>query len=357
MLKCCEESCCEIFTWQKYRLYLSRLQKENDLKTSCGGIKHPELPPKDSSGSFNLSNLPNMHQSDAASCGFGFSGDKKLLRSIDSKVQEGDLKGIISLPRTEQNKTLTGEASDPSKTRSSQMGFNHSFGSLEQDVKYSAFDSSIPAQFSWSGENVPEAQFQGEDRPSLQSETNFNQLPVPGSQHHVEVEYLPPISPGSSRKERDKANPAKIKLLYASYDSNHVSHVSPSASEINLFSFQSKRQMENTLALEPGSSITVNMRNQSHSQNYVNDLESFQRNLISGSGSALESLEDLQVHWLQGDSNPMNLGLQNIEFSDYHDQKLITEIHPHFYDPLKLDYEYLTDLTEYPIIDQGLYIV
>lgn len=347
---------------QKYRLYLSRLQKEDDLKTSCGGIKHSDLSPKDSSGSFGLSNLTNMHQNDAANSGYGFSGNKKLVQSIDidPKVQEGDLKGIVSLPRTEQKKMLTGEASDPQKARSSQMGFNHSFGSIEQDVNYAAFDSSISAQYSWSGEKVPEAQFQEEHRPSVQLETSFNQLPVPGPQHHIQVDCLqptlPPISPGSSRKERDKASPAKIKPLYASYDSHHVSNVRTAGSEIDLFSVQSNCQMVNPQAFEPISNITLNMRNQGHNQSGVNDLESFQRNLISVSGSALESLEDLQVHWLQGDCNPMNLGQRNIEFSDYHDQKLITEVPFHLYDPLKLDYEYLSDLTEYPIMDQGLFI-
>ena len=319
---------------QKYRLYLSRLQKENDLKISCGGIKHSDLSPKDSSGSYGLSNLTNMQLNDEAS-------DPQKARSSQMGFNN-------SFRSTEQD------------ARSSQMGFNHSFGSTEEDVNYASFDSSIPAQFSWSGEKVPEAQLQGEHTPSLQMETSFNQLLVPGPQRHIQVDCLqptlPPISPGSSRKERDKASPAKIKPLYDSHDGNHASHANPTRSEIDLFSIQSKRQMVNPQALEPISSITMNMRNQGRNQIRANDLESFQRNLISWSGSALESLEDSQVRWLQGDHSPVNLGPQNIEFSDYHDQKLLTEVPFHLYDPFKLDYEYLSDLTEYPIMDQGLFI-
>lgn len=323
------------FLMQKYRLYLSRLQKENNLKTACGGMKHSDLSPKESSGIYDLSNLTNMHQNDDAS-------DPQKARSSQMSFNH-------SLRSTEQDGT------------NSQMGFNHSFGSTEQDVTYAAFNSSIPAQFYWSGEEVPDTELQGEQRPSIQSETSFNQLPLPGPQCHDEVDFLqptlPPISPGSSTKERDKASTAKIKPLYASQDGNHDIRANSTGSEIDLFSIQSKRQMVKPQALEPISSITMNMRNQGHNQSPVNNLESFQRNMISWSGSALESLEDSQVRWLQGDCSPVNFGPQNIEFSDYHDQKLLGEVPFHLYDPFKLDYENLSDLTEYPIMDQGLFIV
>lgn len=294
---------------QKYRLYLSRLQKDNDLRTSFGGVKHSDVSTKDPSGNFGVQNSINMHSNDSANGNYAFTSSNILVQNMDAKFHEGELKGIFSLPMTEPKKARMGDVPEPQKAGNLWMGFE----SLEPNANYAAFDSTTLPQYPWSRE-IQEIPFKPE-----------NKL------HHHFVERLPPAPPidvGPSIAERARAGPVQLKPLYANYRSNSLSKgVAPVRNAID------------PPAFDPISLATFNKRSQGFHQNCMNNLESTQRNLFS-----------------LDDSNSANFGLQNIEYSDFNDPGLIAGVPIQLYDALRFGYDNPCESVEYPIIDQGLFI-
>ncbi|XVF02648.1 hypothetical protein REPUB_Repub04eG0192400 [Reevesia pubescens] len=328
---------------QKYRLYLSRLQKESDIKNSFG-MKHSDPPSKDSTASFGLHNSMNVIQDDVSNGTYSFSVSNSLAPNVDLKGHEGDRKGITSVPVAEP---------DPHKAKSSQISFNHSLGSVDSGVNFASFSSTNPAQYSWS-----EIQFKQECEP-LQLENGFSQLPLPGSQHHIHTEYLQPATsvnsgPPITAKEASSSR-IEVKPLFDDYRSNHVKYLRPTEA-VDLFPVQTKSQMLNNQVFEPISATTSSIKSQDISLNRLTDLEFAQRNLNGGVGVPYASFtEDLQVCWLQGDYYAMSFGLQDFDRTEYNDPALIAEIPFHLYDAPRSDHEHLFDPTEYSAIDQGLF--
>ncbi|XVE74873.1 hypothetical protein DITRI_Ditri12bG0053500 [Diplodiscus trichospermus] len=338
---------------QKYRLYLSRLQKEGDIKNSFIGMKHSDPPSKDSTASFGLHNSVNVIQDDLSNGTYSFSVNNSLAQNVDLKGHEGDRTGITSVPVPEHKGALSIDIPDPHKAKSLQISFDHPLGSVDSGVNFASFSSTNPARYSWS--EIPEIQFKQECDP-LQLENGFSQLPLHGSQHHMQTEYIQPapsIRCGPSMTEKEASSSrVEVKPLYDDYRSNHVEHFSP-LEAVDLFPFQSKRQTLNNQVFEPVPATTSSIKSQDISLNSLIDLEFAQRNLNGGFGVPFASLaEDLQVCWLQGDCYAMNLGLQDFACTEYNDPALINEIPFHLYDALRFDHEHLFDPTEYSAIDQ-----
>ncbi|XP_059448378.1 two-component response regulator ARR11 isoform X1 [Corylus avellana] len=335
---------------QKYRLYLSRLQKENDLKASLGGIKLSDLPSKDPAGSFGLQSSINGNQNDVPNGRYQFSGDNFFAQDVDSKNHEGDLKRVVS----ETKRTLTADLPDPQDMRT-QMSFDHSFGSLDSEVNFAA----IPAPYSWS--KAPENQFKEEHKPLLQLEDGFSQLPPSGIHNHIQIDdplqSASSITSGLSMTGREICGPEKIKPLYPQYSSNHMSILSPKESAFDSFPVQSKSQMVKHQSFEPISTAISSMKPQGFNLSCITDFESCQRNLISATDSTFEPFnEDLTVCWLEGDCHSMNFGLPNVEFTDYIDPGFIAEFPIYLCDTLTSDTECPFDPPEYSIVDQGLFL-
>lgn len=324
---------------------MSRLQKENDLKASFGGIKLSDLSSKDPAGSFGLQSSINGNQNDVPNGRYQFSGDNFFAQDVDTKNHEGDLKRVVS-ESTDTKRTLTADLPDPQETRSPQMSFDHSFASLDSEVNYAA----IPAQYSWS--EAPEMQFKQEHKPLLQLEDGFSQLPPSGLHHHIQIDPLQSassITSGLSVTGRETCGPEKIKPLYAQFNSNHVSLLSPKESAIDSFPVQSKSHMVKHQCFEPISTAISAMK--------PTDFESYQRNLISATDTTFAPFnEDLTVCWLEGDCHSMNFGFPTVEFTDYTDPGFIAEFPIYLCDTLTSDNGCPFDTPEYPIVDQGLFL-
>lgn len=341
---------------QKYRLYLSRLQKEkeNDLKSSFGGMKHSDPSPKDPSGSFGLKPV-TTHQNDVANGSYRYSVSNLLVQNLDpSNNLEGE--SIVSEPTAEPRRASTSHLPDPHRNKNSQMVFNHSFASLESEVNLTAFNSTIPTNYSWS--EVPEMEFKQEHKPLIPLENGFSKLPLHDQPHHSHVDQLQSISSISSKPssvDRGITGTFNIRPQNGEYGSSQVNCVTSTVSTSD--SSQTKTNMENHQALEPIYTGTCSMKTQGFNQTRITDLESTQRNQTLGNGSPFVSFDnELQV-LSQGDCYGMNLGLHNVEFPEYNAPGHIDEVPFHLYDSLRPGYEYLCDTTEYSVIDQGLFIV
>ncbi|XP_068331849.1 two-component response regulator ARR11-like [Pyrus communis] len=352
---------------QKYRLYLSRLQKENELKSSCGGMKHSDYSSKDAQGSFGLQNSISIQQSDVAHGSFKVSGDNLVSQRVGTKSHESDIEGIVSEPMAEPKKGLIGNVPDSQNIRTPQVRPSHSIASVESEVDFTEFESAIPTKYSWN-----EIQLNKKQKPLIQLNSGFNKPPLPGPHSHFQVnkpplpgphshfqvdqvQSIPSISSRPSITEEDVTGPAKSKPSYSECINTQGSHVSPTISATDSFPDQIKSCLVNHQVSEAISTSTANMEYQGFNLNCITDLESAQRNLIVGSASPFASLDDgFQICWYQGDCYGMNLGLQDIEFPEYNDPALVSEVPAHLYDALRFDYP--SEPSEYSVIGQGLFI-
>ncbi|GMJ13256.1 response regulator 11 [Hibiscus trionum] len=307
---------------QKYRLYLSRSQKESDIKNSFIGMKHSDPTSNDSTASFGLHKPMNTMPDDVLNaCTYSFSVHNSLAQSVDLKGQ-GDRNGITSVPMAEPKGALSNDIHDSHKTKSSQMSFDHSLGSADSGVSFASFGSTTPARYSWT--EIPEIQSKKEYE-SVQPENGFNQLPLP--------------EPSMIEKEVNRSR-TEVKPLFDEYRSNLVEHLSP-ANLVDLFQVQSKNQTLKNQVFDPISATKSSTKTKNISQNCLADSEFAQRNLnAAGIGVPLASLsEDLQICWLQGDGYPMNFALQNFDFPEYNDPALIAETPFYLYDAPRFDHE------------------
>ncbi|KAF2286561.1 hypothetical protein GH714_017664 [Hevea brasiliensis] len=337
---------------QKYRLYLSRLQREDTV--SLDGIKHSDSPLRDSAGSFGNQNSINKQQLDVANRSYGFPGNSLLVQNTEPRSHDSERKGIVSKSAAEPKGALSFEVPDSRKPKSSQMEFGHSFISPGSEVNFAEFDSNFPTRFSWC--EVPQTQLKQEPKP-LHLDDGLSQLTLPGKQQRIQADYpqpAPPIISGSSVTERDIGS-VKIKPLNDECR-NNASLASSIGSTIETSHVQTKTHAASHQAFDPISINTSSMKNQTSYSSCISDLESTQKNINWGLSPFATLDDDLQVCWVQGDCYAMNLGLQNIEFPEYCDPGLIADAPTYLYDAVRFDYENLYDPTEYPLIEQGLFI-
>ncbi|XP_010248810.1 PREDICTED: two-component response regulator ORR26-like isoform X2 [Nelumbo nucifera] len=347
---------------QKYRLYLSRLQKQNQPKSSFCGTKQSDFTSKDPTGSFGIQNSIIMRQNSAGNSSFGYCGNKILVQDVGSEIYESDLKGVISfLPVTEPKKALAADASILQKSSNgSGIGPTHSFGSLGPDVKYN-----IQSPNCWNGE-IPVMQFaqpKQEQDPYRVLEDSYAPLPPSGGpRDQIQANGLQPalsINPRTSVTENSKAITTEIEPLCTEYGSNHAGDISRKRQRIDSFSVGGDTDVANARAF--GYMSTSNgsppMKNHSFDQIYINNWDSPQPNIIPEGGSILISPhEDLEIHSLQGYGYTENVGFNNTEFLTFEHPVPITEPSNHLIDGLRFNYDYPCDSMEYPLIDRSLFI-
>ncbi|KAG6759078.1 hypothetical protein POTOM_035545 [Populus tomentosa] len=312
---------------QKYRLYLSRLQKGNDFNNPVGMTKQSDSPLSDSVGSFGSHNSINLQPTDVSNGCYGFSGSSLVLHNVDPRSHDGDRKILVTTPVAEPKRGLTVDAPNPRKPRISQMEFSRPLAPPRSEVNFSTFDSSLPTKYPWCG--IPEIRLKQEHNP-LHFNDGFSHLPMPDQKQLTRADYPQPapaiISP-PSLTERETGCPVKIKPSRNDYGSN-ASHVSSTASAVDPIPLQTKTNSTNHQVSSPSS-----MENQGLNMNCLTDVESSRKNINLGMPPLATLDEGLQVCFVPGDYY-MNLGLQNIEVPEYFDPSPLTDVPIHLNDGL-----------------------
>nr|XP_043625274.1 two-component response regulator ORR26-like [Erigeron canadensis] len=375
---------------QKYRLYLTRLQKD-DLKTSSSGLKHPDFSPRDAAG--EPTDPSQMQQKEAV---------VSYHTPANTRIHEVDVKGTPPLQTIEPKKVLTGYAANIVNN-----GINQSFGTAQ----YSTFNSILPTQCSWNG-GFTEIQFKHEHNPNFQAQNGLNKLGLP-TQQMQSIPHGPPFS-----KERDKpANAASYSALsqnlmrgfqspdpvtsstWSMKDDQQVqtiAHVPPFSKEreeqdnSSSYSALSQNRMPSNESPNPVASSTWGVKDDQQVQSIAhgspfskgrhkpansstysvlsqNVMPSFQppdpvtsstwsmKDDQSLEQSSIDNLE-LSPFSLQGQHcSSTYLDMQNKGLPECNDPEFITDS-SNLYDALRFDYEYPPDSLEYPVIYQGLFI-
>lgn len=343
---------------QKYRLYLSRLQKEKEQAACFNGIKNSDVSMREHTGN-QLQNSVNSQQSN---CSSGISVNKTTaVQNIDFKTPEGDMKSTVTMQQMVEPKNAQNADNnlDSQKGSSSRMGVTHPFKQLESDVKYAAA-ATIPKQYTWDTEGL-----ELETSQHFQPKSGFNPQPFPSLHQNIPFDCVkpnPPFESKPSNMNRDNMGKAEMKPVFVENDGNQgVEELSLEGNMTGLYSTQPENELGNSLALKPNNlNLLWSIKDHSSDQFPVSDVESAKRSHRMVSGSSLATWEDNpQDYSRESDFHHpvVNGGFENIESFNYSDPSLISEVPPYLYDSLKFDYELPLDSMEYPVIDQALFIV
>ncbi|XP_034712084.1 two-component response regulator ORR26-like isoform X2 [Vitis riparia] len=309
---------------QKYRLYLSRLQKENELKTSEGMKQQDFTCPAGSLG-FQTSTL--IHPKDAANCDLKYTGNNMLLIDMGTRIcREADKKGTVSILPMDLKETSTSNFLDSQRANvSSQTILSHPFN-------YQSSQSNTTSQ-KWN--EVPMEQFKQppkqEPEPYALLEDDFSHALQSAPQHLVQVDLqcsAYSVGPGTAVPERDKPGSVMITPMRSQSRSNHSQIVNPETSDAI-------------------SSFKVGMKNQMVGLNCLNDCEPIQQKIFTVGDSSLGS----QV----GCAYTESIGLQDIDLLDYYNSELIDELETSCYADLGLNWDNDCDSVQNPFVDQGLF--
>lgn len=310
---------------QKYRLYLTRLQK--------GGMKHP-----------NVSSKENSLQNPVDVCA-DVTNDKcskAIAQNCKSNIYESKVKGVVSIPVAEPG-SVVGDNFD-SHTAGSKTSLS---GLINTDVK----SVDVPTPYCFTGE-APQPQYKQDFKPRFPSENQ----PLPGIPHQIQVDCTQPtcslnLVPSHEMREWDRLSGKENKLSSFFKSTSGVGKLSaleaiqPVSHQIN---FHSLEQIPSTWS----------MTSQNVDQNLVNGLQSSTGNVTLGSGSVVASLaEDMCDTSIQGECFPAYNGLRNIQQFHYNEPQPISGVSTCLYDTLRFDYEYPNDSLEGIVLDQGLFIV
>lgn len=334
---------------QKYRLYLSRLHKENDEKNSAGGLKHSDTVLKEPDGSFTQQKPVEMVTSEVTNVHIQYSGDNLNVSDMNPQIQDSNLEPAVSMPELKSlagnnpdPQALLGNIPEPGQGSGPPSGFHNSFIPLESQLNYS-FDSNMPTRFTWS--DVSTVQFDPDSKPLLQLDNSFDMLPLTSQQHHIQPEILQStssISARTSTTEKDLQDPVITLPSYAE-------------SVAGNFPIQSSTHMDNYGTLNPVSAASSSMENQGYLCS-VTGLVSEPRALVSESGSPVASPDDdNKLCWFPYDHYTTNLGVGNPELLQIADPGFVTETPFNIYDALKTEYDYLHDLPVFSPRSQGLF--
>ncbi|KAE9604805.1 hypothetical protein Lal_00011084 [Lupinus albus] len=321
---------------QKYRLYLSRLQKGNEHKSSSSGIKHSDMSSKDiASFGFHTQNSINMQQNDVAIDSYTYSdGALQQLQTTETKSDEADFKGLVSqFAMTENGRALSTDNNTVAKMRKSFL--NQTLAPIESEGNHAVFDCTMPKQYSW--REVPNIQLNEEHKSPLHSKKHHIQV------HQSQPQSIASISSTPSITEGEVAACIETKPFCADYksDYNSSSVSSIGSTEVDIFPIQPG----SLITSEPLSATKLGFKTLGSNISSIYDMEFYQRNLVLGGSAPLK--EDLHLSWQQGECYNMNFGfdLQNIGMCEYYDPELVTEVPTHLYDS-----------ADYLVIDQGLFI-
>ncbi|KAK9090219.1 hypothetical protein Sjap_023396 [Stephania japonica] len=351
---------------QKYRLYLSRLEKESEPNTAFGCFKQTDFSPKDPSVGFGLQSSITAHQSREACSSFGFSSGEVHVQPIDTEIKEGDLKDIIPLlPSPEARNALVGKLHEiQKKTSGSQIDFSSSVGSVGLDVKCNSFDATGLRKHQWSG-GFSDMQFKRQTEPD--NKLYRHASPAFVSPHSsIETNCLQPapsVNAGApiSKMEKESSSGSGIKRLCGRYQTSNVTYLPAMTSTESPLPLQPESGIGNILL--SGRACTMNESSSAKSNSFCHSKSSSwgydQKDLFEASTAVLQSSnENLPVSSLQDYDYVENTVLNNIEFLEYDDLELFAALPGQHCDRLKFNSDYnLSEPVEYPAMDQGLFIV
>lgn len=292
---------------QKYRLYLSRLHKEDDLKTSLSGTKHSDPSLEEQVANIG-SHYINLKKTDADT--YGISGCT-VIQNTYSKNYEAESGGIISSPMF----TLIEDNCENQKTSISEMNLTHTSETTGANYIEEALSCFIPSPCSWS-RNVPGTEIKQECRPQLEMKNDFSHLLYPDIQNQIfsnTLQFVPNIYQAPIREIEN----LEIKAPCSNQD---IPKQTLEGVAYEWCPVRSDSGLSTCFYSEPNTISTQSIKSQLVEHVLVNDLNPM-THLTYSNGTGLPP-ED---HFLTSPEP------QNEEFSDCSNLELFTDYSPYLY--------------------------
>ncbi|XP_010932292.1 two-component response regulator ORR26 isoform X1 [Elaeis guineensis] len=355
---------------QKYRLYLSRLQKQNEGR-NFGGNMQSDFSSKDVTANFDLHSSTQMQQNGASSK-YIYTNQKIPAQVIVPDGCADDFKNVVSLQVMDSKQALLSDVSDSQKVNSvSQLGVLLSFKEMMPIVDMKPLEPAISRHQSWNG-GIPVMQFMqypkhNHKRCSLLED--YSCLPKPDQEHQVFADHVhtpPSVISVTCNTEDDMCSVSELKPVHTNQKSSHIKPISPVPFMTNPVSVQVDSGLSNTQDYS-GLSNTQDFGATCGKDGSTNQKDHYNDQTCSGwippplqlsltNETDLVSLpEQLQLCSLQGIGCFENVGLNNMEIFQYNDSTSAIEVHGNWYDSLEFNCDYLYDSADYPIVDECLF--
>ncbi|KAI4384172.1 hypothetical protein MLD38_002360 [Melastoma candidum] len=339
---------------QKYRLYLTRLQKDNDLKTSFCGIPISDVTAPNPVGGCSNENTFEIHPNEVVSSHVGFSGVDSFFQNTKPVRVESNGIGDAFQPMSKTKRKANADTPDGFDWKNSGGDLDKLFVAVKPEARYAtAPDASIPSRFSW--REVPEINFQ-QGKHINHSESKFRPPPLPSLMHSTEHEQPGPAPAKYSPIERTLADPFGNYLLYSKNRTDN--HCEESALQEVVGSrppqFETEFPIQKTLETAPAAMVAA--ENQGPNLSCVTEVGSSPKNLSSCGDSHRPSPEEvLQMGWPDDDFYSLGPGNQLFQFPEFGELDVVSEVPEHLYDTLRFDYEQVFDASELCPMDAGLF--
>ncbi|KAK4773818.1 hypothetical protein SAY87_028837 [Trapa incisa] len=321
-------------TSSKYRLYLTRLQKENGSKACFSGAKHSETANPSVNFSMQASIMP---QEEIRNKNFTVSGNKLPVQNANPIDNGDDLKSTVLVPREESKQSLIDEVPNlQESSRGIETGFKPSFMPFLHEERYAEFNSNTPAHYSWRG--VPEAALKEESDAHIRVEDSGCLLKSTNSRPRLAEDQ------GIDLKE--------YKPLYADCRRKNIVGQNPLTMQSNNAIAQEKDNLAYCQDFQTIHTSPPKIQGRDIDSSGPHFPYTAHEKVSSVSGSTFgPSDENLQVAWLENCQFSTNIRIQNSDFIGYSDQCFVSEVPIHSYETLRFDYEPFMDPSECSIAD------
>lgn len=325
---------------QKYRLYLSRLQKHNEGKGYGGNMQSDFKEPQ---ASFGLHRPTTTNQNNATSR-FVPLTQNTLSNGRIPNVHLNGLRSTVSLHVKDQKDAITTDV--PSTRKASNVPPLGVVLSFKGSNDYKSIEPSMSKHQAWGG-GIPVMQFMQypkHDHEPYSLLEDYSSLPWPSQLRQIAAGQLqtpPSIISIACNAEKDKTGLTQIKPVFTDYRSCHTNTTSPVACTIDSISVQVERGF---------------ITSQDFGSKYENNVSPTwmppSREPSKKNATDLGSIpEDLHLYSLQNVGCFENVGLSDMQVFQYNDSTSLTEFASNWYDGLEVNCEYLYDSVDYPGID------
>ncbi|XP_008799983.1 two-component response regulator ORR26-like [Phoenix dactylifera] len=346
---------------QKYRLYLSRLQKQNEGRTFSGNMQS-DFSSQDVSENFDLHNSTQTQQNGASSK-YIYTNQKISEQGIAPDACADDFKGVVSLQVTDRKQALLSDVPDSQKVSGvSQLGVLLSFKDMMPIVDMKPLKPSISRHQPWNA-GIPVVQSMQCPKHNHEHCSLFEDcscLPKPDKEPQGFVDHFhTPTSLISitCNSEDDMSGLSEFNPVQTNQKSSHSKAISPMSFMTNPVSVQ----VDSGLSSTQDFGATCEEDGETNKKEYYYDQTCSGRippplELSLKNETDLASLpEELQLCSLQGIGCFENLGLNSMEIFQYNDSTSAIEVYSNWNDGLEFNCDYLYDSVDYPMIDECLF--
>ncbi|KAM0932150.1 putative response regulator and transcription factor RR-A-type family [Dioscorea sansibarensis] len=343
---------------QKYRLYLSRIQKQNEVRIPsrntqsefCPKDPAPPPPPPPTQSSISP-------QQNSVASRYVCATQKIQAQGVFSDIHVDDLKSVVSVQVTDTKKGLRSDVIEPPQINGvSQLDVLVSFmPSVDYRPLEQAISRQQPLSSSTAVKQVMRYPKNNIDNGGLlQGFSNLPQL----NQEHKPLDHFhtapPLISMTSNTTEREKTGITNLKPV----SMDHRKTISPVTCTIDSVSVHVGNGITNSQAFTMPRELSGLPRTESLylDQTGNNGLLSSSQESSTKIGAELVSFpEDLQLYSLQGYGCLENVGLNGMGLFEYNDSMCLTEVHSNLFDEVEFDFKQFYDASDYPPLDGCLF--